>query len=66
MLYIDNQFFIVGSVEEGPRFDQRGMFLSHSVLGPVEDYSQELKMRKIVYSLLSHVQVPACTCIRTG
>ena len=27
----------------GPRFDKQGTFLPHSVLGPTDDYTVELK-----------------------
>ncbi len=32
----------------GPRFDQRGMFLSHSVIGPAREFVSELIKQPIV------------------
>ena len=44
-----------GSTDVGPRFDKQGTFLSHSVLGPTDDYTAELKNAGIVRSF-----VPLC------
>ena len=41
-----------GSTDMGPRFDKQGTFLPHSVLGPTDDYTAELKNAGTVRSFI--------------
>ena len=50
--------YVAGSTEAGPRFDTQGTFLTHSVLGPANDYATELKKAGTVR--LCYILVHVC------